>query len=184
MRLFETVDDLTDGATTLRDRYHGVIEVRDGKLHAIELRPWPTLVTRLRVWCDNRRRSSAPPQDVCRLYYDQLWRQPNFLALKYVVSGPGTSFATARCAARTLDAIADIKRTDAIVCEASNARISERLLDRWGWQRHLIGSSRRHYIKRLYPDCPAARNPSLETEQPLCIPITSAPAMFDAPVST
>ncbi len=152
MPLFETVQDLDRDAATVRRRYHGVIEARDGRLSSIRLRPWPSLITRLRVWQDTRRRATEAQQDVCRLYYDQLWRQPNFLVLKYVVSSSGTSFATARAAAMALDAIADLKRSDAIVCEASNARISERLLDRWGWQRHLLSSSRRHYIKRLYPN--------------------------------
>ncbi|QDS88172.1 hypothetical protein EC9_23600 [Rosistilla ulvae] len=163
MPLFESVNDLTDAASTLRRRYHGVIEVRDGQLKSIRFRPWPTVITRLRVWQDIRRRAAGGKnQDVCHLYYDQLWRQPNFLVLKYVVSSPGTSFATARCAATTLDAIAEIKKSDAIVCEASNARISERLLDRWGWDRHLMSSSRRHYIKRLYPNSPPLRSQQRE----------------------
>ncbi|QDV68457.1 hypothetical protein Poly24_21660 [Rosistilla carotiformis] len=175
MPLFETVCDLEEGAATLQRRHHGVIEVRDGCLSSIHLRPWPTLVTRLRVWRDNRRRDSHSQQDVCRLYYDQLWSQPNFLVLKYVVSTPGTRFATARLAALTLDAIAEIKRTDAIVCEASNARLSERLLDRWGWQRHLLTSSRRHYIKRLYPNSAPLASPrhDLKIFAPTCEKTTS-----------
>ena len=51
-----------------------------------------------------------------------------------------------------LDEIAKLKRTDAIVCEVSNWRISDRLLTRWGWESHLGESRRRHFIKRFYGD--------------------------------
>ena len=47
---------------------------------------------------------------------------PNFLALRYVVSTPGTSYRTFRAALTALDAIAALKRVDAIVCDAANIR--------------------------------------------------------------
>jgi hypothetical protein len=78
--------------------------------------------------------------------------QRNFLALKYLVSSMGTSFRTVRATLHVLDRIAEIKRTDAIVTEVTNFRISERALRRLGWERHLYGSKRRHYIKRFYGD--------------------------------
>ena len=48
----------------------------------------------------------------------------------------GTSYATFRAALVVLDAIAELKRTDAIVCDAANMRLSDRLMERLGWEPH------------------------------------------------
>jgi hypothetical protein len=48
-----------------------------------------------------------------------------------------------------LDEVARIKNCDAIVCDASYYRISDRLLARWGWQAHKPQRWHRNYIKRL-----------------------------------
>ena len=58
------------------------------------------------------------------------------LALKYIVSTAGTSFPTLRAAVDELDRLAELKRTDAILCDAANLRISDRLLARFGWESH------------------------------------------------
>jgi hypothetical protein len=57
-----------------------------------------------------------------------------------------------------LDEIARIKQTDAIVCDVRNARISDRLLRRWGWESHVPQSRRRHFIKRFYGEYPDTRS--------------------------
>jgi hypothetical protein len=49
-----------------------------------------------------------------------------------------------------LDEIARIKRSDAILAHVSNPQISDRLMWRWGWERHLVQSSKRQFIKRFY----------------------------------
>jgi hypothetical protein len=54
-----------------------------------------------------------------------------------------------------LDEIARIKGIDALVCEAWNLRLSDRLLRRCGWERHVLHSRRRHFIKRFYGRYPA-----------------------------
>jgi hypothetical protein len=89
------------------------------------------------------------------LYYNQPWKLPTFLTLKYLVSSCGTTFKTVRRALLVLDEIARIKQTDAIVCEASNLRISDRALNRFGWERHLPNSRHRHFIKRFYGEYPS-----------------------------
>jgi hypothetical protein len=104
------------------------------------------------------------------LYYNQPRRFPNFLALRYIVSTPRTSFRTSRRALATLDEIARIKRTDAIVCEAWNRRISDRLLHREGWERHLHHSRRRHYIKRFYGSYPPLESSPLESSLQAALP--------------
>lgn len=154
MRLFETIRSLSVDASVIRSRSFGVIEVRNGQLHQISFRPWPSMVSMWRVWSDVYLRPTRTPDDACWLYFDQHITMPSYLLLKYIVSAPGTSFRTFRAATVALDEVARIKKSDAILCEATNSRISERLLDRWGWERHVPGSPRRHYIKRFYGEYP------------------------------
>ncbi len=131
MNLFwESVVDLRRGAETLFRRRYGVIEVAGGRLVAVHLRPWPKLFTIGGVWSREEPLTRGASGDRCLLYYNQPRRLPNFLALKYLVSGRGATFRTCRAALTTLDEIARIKQSDAIVCEAWNPRISERTLRR------------------------------------------------------
>jgi hypothetical protein len=150
LSLWETVFDLERDANRIRARHYGMIEVVRGTLTRIVFRPWPKLVSLPEVWWLGNRHHAKSNGDACRLYYDQPRSSPNFLALKYVISSHNATFATLRRAALTLDEVARIKQSDAIVTEVSNLRISERLLERWGWERHFLSSPRRHYIKRFY----------------------------------
>ena len=152
---FETATDLVRHADLVKSRRFGVIDVQDDQFQAIHFRPWPKSISVAEIWLGRRwTRRSHQRANRCLLYYNQPWGSPTFLTLKYVVSTAGTSFKTARIAAIVLDEIAQIKQSDAIVCEVSNARISNRLLERWGWERHVLSSQRRHYIKRFYGEFP------------------------------
>lgn len=151
---FQSVDSLTAGTSALRDRRYGVIETRGGRLHRILLKPWPKLVSWPEIcWVPWRyhRRGDA---DRCLLYYNQPLQFPSFLTLKYVATTHGTSYRTFREALRVLDAVAAIKRSDAILCDVANARISDRLLTRLGWQPHKPQRWHRNFIKRLYGNYP------------------------------
>jgi hypothetical protein len=53
-----------------------------------------------------------------------------------------------------LDEIARLKRSDALLCDVSNWRISERLMARFGWEPHCPSRWHRHYIKRFYGEYP------------------------------
>lgn len=140
----------------LRAGRYGVIEVRAGRLHAIHLRWWPKIVSALESEYWGRRYHDARPGDHCLLYYNQPWRFPGFLALTYVLSSRDCTFATAHRAAETLDEVARVKRTDALLCDAWNTRISDRLLTRWGWEPHKPQRWHRNYIKRFYGSYPPA----------------------------
>lgn len=168
MPLFTTVRDLRAAADVLRRRPYGVIVIRDGKLHAIHLRPWPKLFAPSDLWPVGVGLERRVPGDHCWLYYNQPWRHPRFLALKYVVSSHGATFRTFHNALVILDEIARLKGTDAMVAEVRNLRISDRLLKRWGWEPHVPTSRRRHFIKRFYgsyPDPQAAWNVAGDTGQ-------------------
>jgi hypothetical protein len=159
---FATVADLEQQAALLRARRFGVIEVAGGQFQHVQLRPWPKTISAAEVWWSNWRRARQAPrtskttgiQDRCRLFYNQPWGHGNFLALRYVESWPGTSFGSFWLAVRLLDEIARIKRSDALLCDVANLRISDRLLARWGWQPHLDQRWHRHFIKRFYGSYP------------------------------
>lgn len=151
---FEVVTDFEQQAAVLRARRYGVIDIRHGRLHRVALRPLPKLVswpdlTVLGAW-QHRHRGG----DRCLLYYNQPRRMSNFLALKYVVSYRDATLATFRGALQVLDAIARIKGSDAIVCDAANLRISDRLATRWGWAPHCPSRWHRNFIKRFYGNYP------------------------------
>jgi hypothetical protein len=156
---FQTVADLRQGAEVLRRRPYGVIEMIDERLAGIHLRPWPKTISVAEVWWLGGRYHRRRPGNRCLLYYNQPWGHRNFLTLKYLVSSSRTTMRTARGALLVLDEIARLKRSDAILCEASNLRISDRLLARWGWERHVLDSPRRHFIKRFYGDYPPVAPP-------------------------
>lgn len=152
--LFQTVPDLRVQTDVLRRRRFGVIEIADERLVGIHLRPWPKTISLAEIWWLGGRSHRRRRANRCLLYYNQPWGFPNFLTLKYVISNRGTTLRTFRGALVVLDEIARIKRSDAALCEASNLRISDRLLRRWGWERHVLDSPHRHYIKRFYGDYP------------------------------
>ena len=55
-----------------------------------------------------------------------------------------------------LDEIARLKQTDAIDCDAANLRISDRVLERFGWEPHRPSKWHRNFIKRFYGVYPEA----------------------------
>jgi hypothetical protein len=152
--LFENVTELQDGADVLRRRTHGVIEVAQGRLRRVVLRPFPKLISVPEIlllggWCHAHR-----PGDRCWLYYDQPRRFRNFLVLKYLVSAKGASYKTVLRAMETLDEIAYLKRSDALLCDLANFRITAPMMARHGWVPHCPSWWHRHYIKRFYGEYP------------------------------
>jgi hypothetical protein len=152
----------------LRAGRHGMIEVVDERLVAIRIKRLPFWATMLDVCWWGPRHHARQSGNRCRLYYTQPRSCPNFLALRYVLSDRGTSVATGRGALCVLDEIARIKGTAAIVCDVANARISDRLLARWGWEPHTRSRWHRNHIKRFYGTYPAP--------DPLLISLLARPA--------
>jgi len=159
MPLFQAVTDLTRHAEAIRRRRYGVIEVVDGSFRRILLRPFPTILVGPEVlwlgqWMHQRRAG-----DRLLLYYNHPRRFPNFLALIYALSARRTSVRSVHVALEVLDEVARVKKSDALLCDASNWRISERFMQRYGWVPHCPTSGwHRHFIKRFYGKYPAASN--------------------------
>lgn len=155
--LWLTVHQWNEAEEPVRSRRYGVIETSAGKLTAIHFRPWPKWISWPEVWPVSPEYHARGKSDRCLLYYNQPRRHSGFLALKYVVTTAGTPYATVCAALTTLDAIAQLKQTDAILCDASNSRLSDRLLARHGWEPHKPQRWHRNFIKRFYgkyPDAP------------------------------
>ena len=160
---FETVADLEAGAKVLRDRRYGVIHAENRHFQRVCLRPFPKLVLLpailLGMW-----RHRFHWADRCLLFYNQPRRHPGYLAVVYLVSGKGASLGTVRCALDVMDEIARLKRTDALVCDAMNWRISPRVLGRFGWEPHCPSRWHRHYIKRFYGSYPSPNRASRRSD--------------------
>jgi len=152
----QTVDELSAGRDALVRGRYGVIETMGGEFSRVLLRPLPKLVSWPEVWPVRLRFHGKGPEDRCRLYYNQPCGMSNFLALRYIVSTEGTSFKTFRAALTVLDAIAEMKRTDAIVCDAGNLRLSDRIMNRLGWEAHKPQRWHRNFIRRFYGKYPSS----------------------------
>ncbi len=148
----QSVTNVALGRQLLAARRTGRIVVDQGTLQAIYGRWWPHTGNLMQVLWDMNFRGVQ--RDRCELFYHEPLSAPGFLTLSYVHSGPQTSLATFYSATLILDEIAKLKRSHAIVCQVTNDRISDRLLDRWGWQRHCPSWSGRHFIKRFYGEYP------------------------------
>ncbi|MGO9110992.1 MAG: hypothetical protein ACLP9L_17355 [Thermoguttaceae bacterium] len=155
MPLLPSITDFARDADALRQRRYGIIEVLNGQFHRVLLRPWPKILVGPEVlwfgrWLHQRRRG-----DRLLLYYNQPWRCPNFLALAYALSGRETSMRSIRVGLEALDEIARLKKSDALLCDVGNWRISQRFMQRWGWEPHCPAAWwHRHFIKRFYGTYP------------------------------
>jgi len=151
---FEQFENLEDARPLIARRRYGVIEVQAGQFASIRFKPWPKTISRMEISLSNRLRSGRNDIDRCRLYYNLPISTPGFLTIAYIESNPETSWKTARRAMETVDWIAEIRDVNAAVSELSNEKISDRLMDRLGWQTHCEHLSGRHFIKRYYGKFP------------------------------
>lgn len=155
MPLFSSVTNLTLDSETLRQRRYGVIEVIDGQFHQVLLRPWPKILVGPEVVWFGKWLHQWRHGDRLLLYYNQPRRYSNFLALVFALSNRETSMRTVRVGLEALEEIARLKKSDAMLCDLSNWRISQRFMQRWGWVSHCPTSWwHRHFIKRFYGNYP------------------------------
>jgi hypothetical protein len=167
MAWFETVTDLHSQAAAIRSRRYGVIDVVDGRFARVRLRPWPKIASVIEGKFWGEWRHGRARGDRCSLHYNQPHRFSNFLAAAYAWSSRECSVRTIRTVLRVLDDIAQIKGTDAILCDVIGSDISDRLLERWGWERHAPSMFHRNYIRRFYGNYPAVSAVSHEDSDDL-----------------
>jgi hypothetical protein len=169
--LIETIRDFDASKAILRARPYGMIEFSQGMLVRIQLKPWPKFASIVEARWLSSWKNVGRESDVCRLYYNQPLLHRNFLTLSYIESTAGTKWQTVVGAMNLLDRIAYLKRSDAIVAELTNSKVSDRLPPRLGWERHMEHKPHRHWIKRFYGTYPAhamAQSASVSTtRQPI-----------------
>jgi len=169
--LSESLDNLAQpsdfdaAAGVIRVRRYGVIEAVDGRLVAVRFRPWPKWVSLPEALFFGNRYHDRRRADRCRVYFNQPRRFSNFLAVPYLLCGRGTRLATVHAALAALDAVARIKRSDALLADVLNFRISPRLLARYGWVSHKPSRWHRHYVKRFYGEYPERDPNRCETRE-------------------
>ncbi|MEM7455200.1 MAG: hypothetical protein AAF456_12695 [Planctomycetota bacterium] len=181
-RLFQSIRDLNAEVETIRRRPYGVIEVVDGELIGIHCRPWPKLVSGMEAWWDGALGKGRHKKNHSLVYYNQPAGHRNYLALAYTVTSIHTTWKTWVRSLAVLDFVAYAKRSDALLAEVYNKRISDRLLARLGWEPQNLSSSKRHWIKRFYgnfPDHPLFKTMGLK--HPIPDPKAIVAAAFGAP---
>ena len=149
---FQQITDLAAQADRVRRHRYGVIEMSEGRLVGVRFRPWPKLVSLPEIRLLGRLHHNRLAGDRCWLYFNQPLTANNYLSLTYVVSSRDATLATFRGSLCVLEEIAEIKRSDAILCDVGNQKISDRLLARWGWEPMRSSIWHRNFIKRFYGD--------------------------------
>lgn len=149
MWLWKSINNLAAARDTVARRRYAIIEVRGGLLHALHFRPFPKFASIAEAWLDSRVRSWRRADDHCWLYFNEPRSCPGFLTLAYLVSTSAASLKSIQTALAALDEVAKIKRSDAIVCDASNLRLSDRVMARYGFEKHALTLPGRNFIKRF-----------------------------------
>ncbi|MFG0254927.1 MAG: hypothetical protein ACF787_07490 [Rhodopirellula sp. JB053] len=145
-------DSLHSQAESISAITRGRIVMRAGKLAAIEQHWVRSPVSVAQVWWESNH--GRLRGDECLLDYHVPRGLSAFITLDYIRSGSETSYKTFVGACHVLNEIARLRHCSAIVAHVTNVRISDRLLERLGWQRHLEHWRGRHYIRRFYDGYP------------------------------
>ena len=146
------VTDLRSGESEIRKWRCGRIVMRDGKLVEIQHRLCCGSVSVAQVWWQARYGRSD--DTICWLDYHQPFGMPGFLTLDYVRSGHQAGYKTFVGACHLLDEVARIRGATALVANVTNGNISDRFLQRMGWEQHMQKWSGRHWIRRFYDGYP------------------------------
>ena len=155
---FPKVFDLEESRDLINRVPYGMIEAAAGEFQFVQLRPWPKLISGLEAMWQGVLSHRRVHRDRVQVWYNQPRAHRNFLALSYGLSAIGTTRATIRAAHQSLDRIAEIKQSDAILCHVTNRRITDRVMHHYGYERHLTQRRGRHFIRRFYGNYPAANS--------------------------
>ena len=146
------VSDPIANAEKIRRWQCGRIVMQGGRLVEVQHRLTCGSVSMAQVWWQAK--YGRDDDNLCWLDYHQPLGMPQFLTLDYIRSGRHAGYKTFVGACHVLDEIARIRSAQAIVAHVTNQSISDRLLTRLGWQRHLEHWKGRHWIRRFYDGYP------------------------------
>ncbi len=149
------VADPISGAQQLRRWRCGRIMMREGKLVEIQRRLMCGSASMAQVWWQAK--YGRPDDELCWMDYHQPLGMPGFLTLDYVRSGRQAGYKSFVGATYVLDEIARLRGAVAIVAHISNGNISDRFMQRMGWEQHMQKWSGRHWIRRFYDGYPESK---------------------------
>ena len=149
-----SISDPIRGAAQVRRWRCGRIVMQSGRLLEIQHRLLCGNVSVAQVWWQAK--YGRTDDDLLWLDYHQPIGMPAFLTLDYIRSGTRAGYKTLLGACHVLDEIARERNAQAIVAHVTNAQISDRLLQRLGWEQHLNHWQGRHWIRRFYNGYPAS----------------------------
>ncbi len=147
-----SVIDPIIGSSEIRRWRCGRIVMRGGRLIEIQRRLSVGSASVAQVWWQAK--YGRGDDNGCWLDYHQPRGMPGFLTLDYIRSGSRAGYKSFVGATHVLDEIARIRGAMAIVAHVSNGNISDRLLNRLGWEQHLSSWKGRHWIRRFYDGYP------------------------------
>jgi hypothetical protein len=124
-----------------------MIILRHGQLVVVQARWWPRWGTVFGAMMDRVARNL--PDDECRFYYAFPRTSPGFMSLLYVHAGEKTTYKTFHQGIAAIESLAKLNRSQAIVCQVTNDRLTERMMRRWGYVKHAEHLGRDHYIRRF-----------------------------------
>lgn len=124
----------------------GKIAVGGGAVRQVRRRLLPRRVSIAEVWW--RKWFRGGRESECQLYWHIPWGSPGVLAIDYLHAGRGCHWRDIVAASRCIDEIARERGCLIAVCHVSNDRLSDRVLQRLGFQRHCLHLRGRHFIKR------------------------------------
>lgn len=176
----DSVSDPRTNEPKIRQWRCGRIVMRAGKLIEIQQRFLCGNVSVAEVWLQAK--FGRRDDDCCWLDYHQPLGMPSFLTLDYIRTGTLASYKTFIGACQTLDEIARIRSTAAIVAHVTNRNISDRLLLRHGWESHMERWKGRHWIRRYYDGYPRSRiNRLIDTDS---VPVSEVDSTTTFPPAT
>lgn len=141
------VSSISGNETHIAGWRYGTVVLRNGHVAILQARWWPRWGTLWGAISDRVVRTL--PEDECRFYYSFPRSAPGFLSLLYVHAGEKTTYRTFHRGIETIDAIARLRKARGIVCQVTNDRLTDRMMNRWGYVRHAENLGDGHYIRRL-----------------------------------
>ena len=183
MPLFQTIADIDSNSDIIRRRAYGVIRVDDERFVSVQFRPYPKLVSIAEAYWAGGWGKGTYKRNRSLLYFNQPFAHRDFIVLQYMVTTLDTSWTSCAVGLSVLDKIAEIKNSNAILCELTNKKFSPRLMKRYGWEQHLHQKKRKHFIKRFYGKYPElylheqiAKQPRTQTANPPAVipPLSTA----------
>ena len=141
------VCSFTDSENQFLSKLWAAELVVDGSCLTIQKRLWPRIASSFDVFWDEK--ISAGECNSCGVFFSFPKSAPGFMTVNYLRTGPNTEYRILARAKKIVDQIAISRNCQAIVCQVISRRISERLLQRWGYVPHAKSLGNGHFIRRL-----------------------------------